>query len=282
MQLRRTLWMFLASLVIASSAYVICRNFFAGSSYLVAATIVASLYMWVPGVFALIYMKQEKMSIKIFHKPTKACMYALLIPFIVVAAGVLLTLPFAKFSSEGLLILAQQYHIHFASPVLNMVIVVVGLYVMALVVSFSINFIFTLGEELFWRGYLWEKVKGFGFWKASAIIGVLWGVWHAPMILLFGTNYPEHRVLGIFFMIAFCLVTTPMMLYLRLQDRSLMAPVLLHGMINAFMPLAVVFFPEGAELLRAPLGIAGIAAWMLLSGWLLFTKPVLPKPHQLS
>lgn len=55
---------------------------------------------------------------------------------------------------------------------------------------------FAFGEEYGWRGYLqkqWvpnnEKIAGF------IAIGVIWGLWHLPGILL-GHNFPEYPIFG--------------------------------------------------------------------------------------
>ncbi|PCI91289.1 hypothetical protein COB11_08555 [Candidatus Aerophobetes bacterium] len=129
----------------------------------------------------------------------------------------------------------------------------------------TINFLFTLGEELLWRGYLWEKLKCLGFYKGSGIIGFLWGLWHAPIILFFGHNYPEHRLFGVLMMIAFCVLFAPIYTYLRIKDKSLMAPTILHGMTNAFMSLALVFFPGGKNIVLAPLGFGGLIALAIVN-----------------
>lgn len=72
-----------------------------------------------------------------------------------------------------------------------------------------------LGEELFWRGYLWERLRERGFWPASLEIGLYWGLWHAPLILLFGHNSPEPRLLGRGRIVLFALALTPALLYAR-------------------------------------------------------------------
>ncbi|MBT5659349.1 MAG: CPBP family intramembrane metalloprotease, partial [Rhodospirillaceae bacterium] len=51
------------------------------------------------------------------------------------------------------------------------------------------NALAAAGEELGWRGYLWSEMRDKGFWRASMTIGIVWGFWHAPIILM-GYNYP--------------------------------------------------------------------------------------------
>lgn len=274
MQLRRALLMtFLISLVFASVAYFVCVQFLSTNPYVhELKLVIASVYMWLPGICALIYSRQEGIKLKFFKKPSRYFWHALWIPLIIVALGVLVTALFEKFSIEAVLQVARNYQLTFSSPLLNVAIFVLVLYVIGVFASLTFNFLFALGEELFWRGYLWEKIKHLGFWRASLAIGLLWGIWHAPVIVLFGHNYPQHPLLGMIWMVVFSVLMTPIFLYLRIKDDSLMAPTVLHGMINAFCPICTVFFPGGRELLVAPLGIGGILALLLMNGYFLRSR----------
>src|SRR5215204_3923135 len=49
--------------------------------------------------------------------------------------------------------------------------------------------LFTFGEEYGWRGYLLPRLLPLGEIKASLLVGVIWGVWHLPLLLA-GLNYP--------------------------------------------------------------------------------------------
>lgn len=269
MQLRRAfLITFFLSLVFASLSYFVCKNFFSTSENLGSLKLViTSVYMWIPGICALIFSRKEEVKLTIFRKPSCYFWHALWLPLPMVVLGVLLSMPFGGFSIEGLLEVARAYGLQFSSPILNVVIVIMALYVISVVASVTVNFLFALGEELFWRGYLFEKVKHLGFWRACLIIGLLWGIWHAPVIVFFGHNYPEHVFLGVIWMIMCTLLMTPIFVHLRIKDKSLMAPTVLHGMINAFCPICAVFFPEGSDLLIAPLGIGGILALLVMNGY---------------
>src|SRR3989344_2479732 len=83
-------------------------------------------------------------------------------------------------------------------------------------IGIIINTIPTLGEELGWRGFLFNETKQMGFWKSNLFIGIIWGIWHAPVILQ-GHNYPDHPVLGVFMMILFCIPLGYIMSYLRIK-----------------------------------------------------------------
>jgi hypothetical protein len=65
----------------------------------------------------------------------------------------------------------------------------------------SVDAVAAFGEDLGCRGLLLRELEPFGFWRSSVLIGVIWGSWHAPLIL-HRHNYPEHPWVGVFLMTA--------------------------------------------------------------------------------
>lgn len=53
--------------------------------------------------------------------------------------------------------------------------------VQGLVAGATVNAIAGFGEELGWRGLLQKELSQLGFWRASLVTGVVWGLWHAPV-----------------------------------------------------------------------------------------------------
>ena len=127
------------------------------------------------------------------------------------------------------------------------------------VAGLTINAFFAFGEESAWRGFLHRLLKGQGFWKECLIIGVIWGVWHAPLILM-GHNYPEHPVPGVFMMIAFCVLVTPLMVFIREKSGSVIMAAIAHGTINALAGLPILYLIGYKELLSGFTGLAGFIA----------------------
>ena len=129
------------------------------------------------------------------------------------------------------------------------------------VAGLTINALFAFGEESAWRGFLHRLLKGKGFWKECLIIGMIWGIWHAPLILM-GHNYPEHPVAGVFMMVAFCVLVTPLMVFIRERSGSVIMAAIAHGTINALGGLPIVYLIGYKELLS---GITGLAGFIVLA-----------------
>jgi membrane protease YdiL (CAAX protease family) len=141
-----------------------------------------------------------------------------------------------------------------------------------------INVIFALGEELGWRGFLFPRLMPLGTWKAILLSGVIWGLWHAPVILQ-GHNYPGYPVAGVFMMIVFCLLLSAIFSWLVLNTNSPWVAALAHGSVNATAGLTMMFFAPDFDMALGGT-IAAPTAWIgmaLFIGWLVWTKR-LPAP----
>jgi hypothetical protein len=139
----------------------------------------------------------------------------------------------------------------------------------SLIIAPLSNVIFTFGEEFGWTGYLLPSLLPLGRWKAVAIYGVVWGMWHAP-IIAGGYNYPGHPMAGIIFM---CASTTSLGLIqcsLLLRYRSVLLTSFLHATINAHTRGVWPLLMTGVTpLLGGPLGLLGTLVIGLVGSWLL-------------
>ncbi|MDD5647601.1 MAG: CPBP family intramembrane metalloprotease [Dehalococcoidia bacterium] len=141
--------------------------------------------------------------------------------------------------------------------------------VLALISGTTINAILGFGEELGWRGFLQKELSVMGFWKSSILIGFIWGIWHAPLILL-GLNYPQNPQLGVLLMTGWTILLAPLFSYIRLKSRSVIAASIFHGTINAVPGLAVILISGGDELTVGLTGLAGFIVFALADVLLFF------------
>lgn len=132
----------------------------------------------------------------------------------------------------------------------------------------SINAVAALGEELGWRGLMWNELKPLGFWRASFVIGFFWGLWHLPVIVN-GYNYPGHPVAGPIMMTLMTILLSPLIGYVRLRAESVFAAAVFHGTFNAAATL-VLFLAGGDVLVTGITGAIGMATLLLANGalWL--------------
>src|SRR5205807_1239628 len=90
----------------------------------------------------------------------------------------------------------------------------------SLLIAPGINAIFAFGEEWGWRGFLLPKLLPLGQWRALVFSGVLWGLWHMPVILL-GYHYPLHPQFGVLLMVIFCVIMGILFGWMRLGTGSI-------------------------------------------------------------
>jgi membrane protease YdiL (CAAX protease family) len=132
--------------------------------------------------------------------------------------------------------------------------------IQALIAGITVNALAGFGEELGWRGLLQREFAYLGFWKSSLLIGIIWGIWHAPIILQ-GHNYPQHPKIGVFMMIIFTLLLAPIFSYVRLKAKSVIAAAIIHGTLNATFALDLMVIKGGNGL---TVGISGLAGFIAL------------------
>ncbi len=134
----------------------------------------------------------------------------------------------------------------------------------ALIVGW-INLVPAMAEEWGWRGWLLPALLPLGRWPAIALVGVIWGLWHAPVILL-GYNYPDHSpVVALGFMVVFCVLAGALLGWLRLASGSLWPAAIGHGFVNAVAGLPALLAVAGRPLDNAEVGLLGWTGWVVMA-----------------
>jgi len=141
-----------------------------------------------------------------------------------------------------------------------------------------INIIPTLGEELGWRGYLLPKLRMFFSDRAALILtGVIWGIWHLPIIVMghnYGTSYWGYPWLGILAMIVFCVMLGTIEGYLSIKLQSAIPAAMIHSTVNAGAALPIYLIKGSYNTLLGPAitGMIGGLPFIILAVILLITE----------
>jgi len=241
----------------------------------IAYTVFAAVYMLLPAICAvvlqLIHKEKPFRNLGVSFRFNKWFLIAGIVPFIYsfIALGINLLFPNISFSAtyEGFLSslpteqaeLALQQLSRFP-PIIFFILQVVG----ALVAGYTINAVFALGEELGWRGFLLKALKNKRLLPVSLLIGTVWGLWHFPLILI-GHNYPQHPVAGVGMMIIFCILLSPVMIYIVIKSKSVITAAIFHGINNAIGKITVLYIVGGNDLINGITGIAGFLALLLIN-----------------
>ena len=144
---------------------------------------------------------------------------------------------------------------------------------MSMFLPVLINCFFTIGEELGWRGFLQDELKSLGQKKSYLIIGLIWGIWHIPIILQ-GHNYPTNPYLGILWMTAFCILLSYIFGWLKDKAGSVLAPTIAHASLNGPAMITYTVLKDTNTFLAGMLGITGFIAMGSFVIYLLLTKQI--------
>ena len=142
-------------------------------------------------------------------------------------------------------------------------IAILGYLFLMLAASVSNCFV-TIGEEFGWRGWLLTSLRPLGTWPALLIVGVVWGLWHAPLILL-GYNFGRPDISGLGLMVGGCIMVGILFGWLRLRTGSVWPAVFAHAALNGCgaMLLGLVIDAGAQTPDTALVAFLGVAGWIV-------------------
>ena len=145
----------------------------------------------------------------------------------------------------------------------------------AVVLAPALNSLFTFGEEFGWRAYLLPKLLPLGPRRAMVVLGVVWGVWHWPVIAMgynYGLGYPGAPWLGMAAMVWFTFVAGTFLGWVTLREGSVWPAVVGHAAVNGVGSIGLLFARGSPTPLLGP-GVTGVVVsvpWAVTAGVILW------------
>ena len=264
------------------------------TNYTLAFFVLAFGYMFAPAlanVFTRLITKEGWGHLSLrpkFKSGWKYWLAAWFLPGILtVIGGVIFFLVFPKYFDPQMKNYAAQVAAAYGNTPMPYPMMVLALiqFVQAMLLSPLLNGLFTFGEEFGWRGYLLPKLMPLGGRKSVLISGVIWGVWHWPVIAMghnYGLDYPGAPWLGMLMMVVVCICLAALLSWTTLRAGSVWPAVIGHGAVNGIAAISYLFLATDVNPLLgpAPTGLIGGLGFLAVTIWILLSRKALqPTPE---
>ena len=246
-----------------------------GADTPVGLMLFSTLYMFFPIITALVLQAIDKEKFNhtglVNFKIKWSWAVAWLLPLVMTLACILVNglMPGVelKYNAEQLI---NQYHIPEDQqemvreqlgqlPAYLMILITL---ISGLIAGITVNAIAAFGEEFGWRNYLVGALREVKFWKAALFSGIVWGIWHFPLILM-GHNYPNEPQWGVLLMVVMCILLGAIELYFVLKSKSMIVAAIMHGTINALAGVVIYFTLGGNDFVNGMPGMSGFIVMAL-------------------
>ena len=142
-----------------------------------------------------------------------------------------------------------------------------------MIIGIPIAALMTWGEEFGWRSYLQIRLLAERPALAAVVTGLIWGLWHYPLILL-GYEHYENIDAGLLVFPVSTIMLSIIFGWLRLKTGSIWSSSIAHGATNNFgASLTFLLFVGGPNFTFV--SYLGILSWIplgALCAWILLTK----------
>jgi len=140
----------------------------------------------------------------------------------------------------------------------------------AVLISPPLNVVATFGEEFGWRAYLLPKLMPLGGRQAVIILGLIWGVWHWPVIAMgyeFGMRYPGFPWSGMMLFLLLTISGSALLSWVALHGRSVWPAAIGHAALNGIGNIAAIFTRgQPPSLLGpAPVGLIALVPFLIFA-----------------
>lgn len=197
-----------------------------------------SLLMWMPGIASIVTLllcKKKFFELQIIWPGKKAVITAFIIPVIYVSIVYCLcyVTGWAGIDNNALQSIQKKTGFGFLPLWAVFVIYAVIQGVLGTITSCAS----AIGEEIGWRGFLLPRVLQFmNPFKASLLVGIVWAVWHYPLMLsAVDFSKPGEWLPGMLFFTIMVIALSYIYTYFTIKSSSILPAVILHASHNNFL-----------------------------------------------
>lgn len=251
-----------------------------GTTITLALLLLSFVYMWAPAlgnIFTRLITRQEwtdlllRMQIKSCWKPILAAWF--LPGILTIIGGAVYFLIFPGHFDLEMPVLKEMLKSSGLTANVDPITILIGQLIQAMLIAPIINSFFTFGEEFGWRGYLQPILMPLGERKAMVLTGIVWGLWHAPVIAMghnYGLDYPGFPWAGILAMVWFCVLVGIILGWLSLRAKNIWPAIIGHAAINGIAGLPILLSTGEPNPLLGPLpvGVIGSIALLACAAWM--------------
>lgn len=194
--------------------------------------------MWCPTIAVILTKRIYKENIRDLNwkwPKTKYILASFVIPILyaLVSYSIIWTAGWGGFYNEEFVKeVGASYGISSLSPSLIIIIFIVMIGIFGMFRSCS----FALGEEIGWRGFLVpELFKKYSYIKTSLITGVIWAVWHYPVLIFGYYNNGTPFWYGLICLTIMIIGTSFIMAWFTIKSSSLFPAMILHAAHNLYI-----------------------------------------------
>jgi len=213
---------------------IFARSFFEVSLW--RNQILNLLYLWSPGFVGLYFAKCEKLALPLFKNIRKGFFLIPLYAMAIAVVGILLSLAFGVSAELNPFIFGAE------DTGMQQMGKILILFFTAYFLPVIFMGILLFGGEIFWRGYLWEKLKKTPPFKALWIITFFWLIWQLPLTYFAYTPGYSSVIFNLSFGSLIIAIVSPLLFYFRLKYRAVLASALFYATLySAFMWVGFLF-----------------------------------------
>jgi hypothetical protein len=189
-------------------------------------------YLFFPGIIALLFYRKEKLKIPLFLKINRYLFFAFIIPMVISSIAF-----FAATFGKGFVELNFEFN---DLTMIKKIVYVMFYYIFTLMMYAIALFL----SELYWRGYLWDKLKKYQY-KAICLIAFLWTLWITIVDFFYQPSFRNWKNILLSFALHF--VLAPILIYYRVNGKSIISPVIFLSSLYAFPVFLGILFPLQTE-----------------------------------